>query len=318
MKVRDQRIHGTKTVTRINENRSIITAGMYCPVFIRRAFDRPAAGRADTDDAMPLLMGPVDQLCRLRGNIVPLRVHDVFLHVVHFYRPECTQAHMQGHKADIDSHVPDLPQKFRREMQSGGGSRRGSLIFRVNSLIAVPVLQSVSDIRRKRHLSQTVQDFFENPLIFETDQAVAALRDLKNLSLQTSVPEDRPRPGTQLLTGSHQALPNILFQPLQQQDLDGSPGSFPQAQQPCGNDLGVIQDQGVPAFQIFENIPERAVRPLTCPAVQDQKSRRRPVLQRVLGDQLLGKIIIIVSGPVPDGDLPPCVYIRMIGHDYFL
>ena len=69
-------------------------------------------------------------------------------------------------------------------------------------------------IGRQRHLSEPVQDLLENPLKFKTHQAVAALHDLQDLSLQAPVAEYCPGAGPELFAWPHEALPDILFHAL--------------------------------------------------------------------------------------------------------
>ena len=51
MKIGDQAVNGLEFVAGINKNLGIGAPGMQNAVFIRRAFERPAGGRSDCNDA---------------------------------------------------------------------------------------------------------------------------------------------------------------------------------------------------------------------------------------------------------------------------
>ena len=68
-------------------------------------------------------------------------------------------------------------------MQTCGRCCRRSVIFGIDRLIAVLILEFVCDIRRQGHLSQLVQDLLKDSFIGETDQAVALIHNIDDLAL---------------------------------------------------------------------------------------------------------------------------------------
>ena len=248
-------------------------------------------------------MGAVDQVRRLRGNIVPLGVHGVLLHIVHLDGTEGAQPDMQGHKADVHAFRAHLIEELRGKVQPRRRRRRRALVFCVHGLIAVSVLQLVGDVGRQGHLAQPVQHLLEDALELKSHQAVAALRDLQDLRLEAPVAKDGPGARPQLFARPHQALPDIRLQPFEQEDLHSRPGPLAGPQEPGRDHLGIIEDHGVPGLQIFQDIAEGAMGPLSCPPVQHQEPGRRAVLQGILRDQLLRQVKIVVRGAVPEGHL---------------
>lgn len=70
MKIRDQAIQNFKAITRVDKNFRPAAAWPDMTIVIRRRFDRPAAGSADTNNAPAILLRPVDLLCCLFINLV--------------------------------------------------------------------------------------------------------------------------------------------------------------------------------------------------------------------------------------------------------
>src|SRR5699024_12830228 len=101
--------------------------------------------------------------------------------------------------------VPSTP-LFR-----SGWRRRRPVVLRVNSLVPVFILQFMGNIRRKRHFSKLIQDFFKNTVILKPDQAVAFIYNIQDLSLQDPVSKSDPGSWSRFLPRLHQALPGIVI-----------------------------------------------------------------------------------------------------------
>ena len=71
-------------------------------------------------------------------------------------------------------------------------------------------------------------------------------------------------------------------------------GPFLDAQKPCRDHLGVVEDERISGPQVLRNVPEGPVLDLTGLPVHDEEPRRRPVSERILRDQLLGEVKIVI------------------------
>ena len=78
---------------------------------------------------------------------------------------------------------------------------RGAVVLGVDGLVAVFVLQFVRDIRRQGHFAEPVQDLLEDSLVFETNEAVSFIDDVRDLAGKNALAEDDPRPGPAFLAG---------------------------------------------------------------------------------------------------------------------
>ena len=67
------------------------------------------------------------------------------------------------------------------------------------------------------------------------------------------------------------------------------------AHQTGRDDLRIIYHQAVARIQIFDNVTEHPVLHSARLPVQDQQAGAASVLQRILRDQLLGKVIIKIT-----------------------
>ena len=217
--------------------------------------------------------------------------------ILHLDRTEGAQAYMQGHKSKVDPFFPDPVQQFIRKMEAGGRRRGGAAVSGVDRLVHLGIFQLMGDIGGQGHLAQPVQDFFKDPFVLETDQAVAVLNDLQDLGGQQAVPEGHPGAGAEFLAGPYQGLPYIPGPALQEQDFGVGPGPFLGAQEPGRNDPGIVQDQGIARIQIIYDIPEDLMLDLSGLSVHDQHPGQVSVLHGILGDQFLGQVEPVVRRP---------------------
>jgi hypothetical protein len=69
----------------------------------------------------------------------------------------------------------------------------------------------------------------------------------------------------------------------------------PTAQSSC-KDLRIVHDEQITCSQDVWQVPNATMVNDACPAVQMQKSGRRPVGERLLGNQFAGKVILVKIG----------------------
>ena len=160
-------------------------------------------------------------------------------------------------------------------------------------------------IRRKRHLSQPVQDFLENPVKIKAHEAVSVLHNLQNLRLKKAVSKLGPRTGAELFAGSYQCFPDDAvsavtgFFPsgdsLKEQDLHCPAGALSCAEEPCRYDAGVVQDQRIAGAKVLRYIGENPVLERLCFSVRYKEPCLVPVRERILRNQFLRQVVVIIG-----------------------
>ena len=112
VEVGDQRVHQLEAVAGLDEDAGVAPLG-HQPAVLRGGFQRAHAGGAHGDDPPAPLAGGVDPVGGLRGDLEVLRVHLVFLDVLHLHRPEGAQAHVQQHRHDVHALLADAVHQLR-------------------------------------------------------------------------------------------------------------------------------------------------------------------------------------------------------------
>ena len=141
----------------------------------------------------------------------------------------------------------------------------------VYGLIAVFILQLVRDIRRKWHLSQLIQDFFKNPLIFESDQTVSFFYHPDHFRFQKPVSKNQTCSRFHLSSRLHQCFPDIILFPFQKKYFHLCTGSFLLSDQTRRNNLCIIDHKAVSRVQVVYDFTENMVLRLTGFLIQNQK-----------------------------------------------
>ena len=295
MEIGDQGVHGLETVAGIDEN--IRPGGLFGKntVPVGQRFQCAAGGCPDADDAAALLPGLVEKPGRFRREHTEFAVHMMLRHVLHLDRAESSQAHMQRDIGQTDTHFFDLVQKLLGKMQTRSGRGGRSIHLGINGLIALPVGKLRLDIGRQWHFPQAFQNFKKDTLIVELHQAVARVQDLLHRGSQRAVAEGQFRTGLQFPSRLNQALPHAAALVRQQQDLSRPAGGNPLAQQTGGDHAGVIHHQAVARTQIFRQIVKMSVLQSAVLPVQHQQTGAVAALQRRLGDQFLGQVIVKIA-----------------------
>ncbi len=205
---------------------------------------------------------------------------------------EGSQPDMQRDTGSPHPLLPDRLQQLPRKVQPSRRRRRRTFISGINSLITFLIRKLMRDIRRKRHLPEPVQNLLKDPFILKLYETVSLVNHADDLSSEQSIAKADNRPFPRLFAGLHERFPHIVFAASEQEHLDRCtcPGFYPH--EPGGDDFGIVQHQTVPLMQIFHNVGEHPVLNRSSLFIEHQKSRTRPVLERVLGDQLWRQVEI--------------------------
>ena len=132
-------------------------------------------------------------------------------YIVYLNRAECSKPDMKCYFRDLHAHLFYLFKQFLGKMQSCCRSCRRTIILCINGLVTILILQLMCNIWWKRHLSELVQNFFEDSLIMELDQTITILYNINNLSSQNSIAKYDLGSRLCLLARLNKRLPDIVF-----------------------------------------------------------------------------------------------------------
>ena len=114
-----------------------------------------------------------------------LGVHFVFEDIVLLDGTERPKPDVERHVCRIDTHYARFGELRLREVKSRRGSRRRARLAAVYRIVAVFIFQLFRDVRRQRHLSNSVQNIVKVALIGKPNKSVAALESIENLRGQS-------------------------------------------------------------------------------------------------------------------------------------
>ena len=211
VKIGYQAVQRLKTVSRIDKDLRPSAPRLQHAVVRGSRLDSTAAGGSYADNPPSVLLRIVHLLCFRLVHNIEFGMHVVLLDLIHFDRPECAEPYMKRYMGDRDSHSLDLRQQVLCEVESRRGGRCRSFMLCVNGLIAGLVLKLVSDIRRKRHLAQPVENLLENPLVGKLYQPVSFLYNIYHRTRQQPVAEGNHRADLRLFSRLHQRLPDVIL-----------------------------------------------------------------------------------------------------------
>ena len=157
---------------------------------------------------------------------------------------ERPQPDVQEHLGDLHALFTDAPQKLRREMQPRGGRGGRAVLPRIDRLIALGICQLFMDIGRERHRPDARKDVLKRSLVRKFYDTFPRIGDREHLQGKFLV-DDEPYARTALFAGTHEHLPGIEGEALQQQHLDRAAVQRMRIQ-PRGQHARAVDDEHVP------------------------------------------------------------------------
>ena len=109
-------------------------------------------------------------------------MHVVIQNILLLHRSEGSESDVKCYMRDLYSLCLDLLKKLCCKMQSGGRCCRRTVMLCINCLIPVLILKLVCDIWWERHLSQLVKNLLEYSIELKSDESVALLNYINDLT----------------------------------------------------------------------------------------------------------------------------------------
>jgi len=141
-------------------------------------------------------------------------MQNVIFDALRMYRLKCPQSDVQGNLCDLNASRANGVQNRRCEMQSGGGRGHRAALLGVDRLIPFTVgrLVVAVDIRRERHVPDSVERFVKISVLFKPDASFAECAAGNDFGGEfLGRPEQQLLADVDFLARTHQALPLIGF-----------------------------------------------------------------------------------------------------------
>jgi len=287
MKIRQQRIHGPKLVSRANKQLRL-SFDAHC-----RAFNRANASCSHAKPPLRLL----DSLRISFRNFKMLFVQSDIIEIFLSQRRKRPQSHMQRDVGNLGPGGLAFFEHCRRKVQTRGWRRGRPRMTRKNGLISLPVgrFRCTLDIRGQRHFAKALDQVLDQCIASQTNPTLAEFALLQNLRRKFFT-EENPVSPPHPFCGFGKAFPNISVFPPQQQNFNFCACSvIAPPVQPRRKHARVVQDQAVARTNALTEIPKPIVVKRLLLSRDDQHPRRAAFSRRFLCDQLARQIIIEIG-----------------------
>src|SRR5215472_10206883 len=330
MEVGEESSYDAKFKSWVDEKIRLARARLNFPVALSsRVFERPDRRGAYRYDAPALGQGAVE-LCDVHfRNVEAFAMHFVVFQIGDMHGLKRPQSHVQSDLGNLDVARADLLENRRREMQTccWRGDAAASFGPGVDRLVALAILDPVfaGDVRWQRHVTQLLDQREEIRHGTEADGSLAEISARCHLSLKLVI-LSKPDllADADFLPRPHQGLPFQRAGLAGQQHFNASaqevfsrgvpwtyalralPRTMPEETR--GKDAAVVHHQQIVSPQKVGEVNELLVGPRAAIAAEMQHTRSAAINQRLLRDQLFGKMKIEV-GNQHSGDYRPPFFV---------
>ena len=242
-------------------------------------------------------LGLVDDIGTLGRDDHLLGVHAVLRKVFYIHFFEVARTHVNGDEGFVNVLQNHAVKELAAEMQTGGRSLDGALVGRKNGLIIDGILgrnrilHPVGD-RRLAHLEQGLFEFLVGSVEQETQGTAARGGIVNHLGHQRTVLAEIQFVADADLAGrihNHVPQPLLAVQLPQQENHDIGPRLFFLAIEARGEDLGIVQHEGVTLPEIIDDILENLVFDFSGLSVEDEHARFVTPTGGLLGYPVFGQ-----------------------------
>ena len=260
MEVGHQMIDHLEPVARIDEDIRPPGLGADVPALVCNGLERAAGRRPDSPDLAARIARLIDERRSLLVHDIVLGVHHMVGDLLFLDRAEGAQADVQRDKRQLDALLLEFRKQLFGKMQASRRRCRRTGGFGVNRLVALGVVQLFLDIRRQRHRTELIQNFQENALVMEADQAIAVRLNLFDRRGQQAVAKGQLHALACLAPRAGQAFPQAVALIGQQQHLDRRGAPHGVAHQARRDHARIIEYHAVARLHILQQVAEVAVR----------------------------------------------------------
>lgn len=279
VKIREQGIHHTKFIRRVDENVGFTFVGDEAAVLPVDALEHTGGGGADGDDPFCL--------ANARGGFlaerVVLGVHDVILDLLCLHGLEGADADMER-----DEGVRNLRQHFWREVQSSRRRGDGAFLASEDGLIALLVGFAVFALHVVRQGEMAVSRNIDGPV--ELQHAVAVFENLDHSTYRLANLDGVTE--AEFLPRSDHASPTCRGEGIQPKNL----ARAVVGEKTRWHHAGVVEHEEIAIADELRKVSKHAMLDLAGGAIHDHHARGSPIRQRLAGDQLRWQMVVEVRG----------------------
>ena len=177
---------------------------------------------------------------------------------------------MKKHIDYLHALIRNALQKLRRKMQPCCRSGSGTVFTSIDRLIAFLILQLLRDIRRQRHFTDPIQNFFQYAVIIKLDYLVPVIEGINNGGgkLRTDC---KGQTGLCSPSGLCKAFPFLSLKAFEEQKLHRSARILAATVDSGRDDPCIVSDEYIAGVQIVDYIGEYFILYLTRTAVIGKK-----------------------------------------------
>ena len=279
MKIGQQSVHHLELIRRVNEDVCLPGSRLELPI-VSTALEHSHHSCANGHGAIRIL----NIRHGFRGEVVALAVHVMLSEVVIGDRTKGSDPHMQSHKT-----VRQRLQHFVRKVQPGSRGSDSAGLPCINRLVALAVVRGIRPVDIGRESEVPMGVFIRFPVKFDNafSPFFADLHDragaLSNLDRVADL---------ESLAGTNETLPALRAQQVDAENfLLSIVREITRRHNP-----GVVQNQSIIGIDEIGKIGKPLMRDFTTLAVNHHHARLPPPLGRTLRDQLVGQLVIKVTG----------------------
>ena len=182
MEIGNQAVNNLKLISRINKYLGPAAAGFYCTIFCPDRFQCTCTCRTDCNNLSAVFARRINLVCCFLCHRIKFWMHMMLQNVFCLYRTERSKSDMQRDTGNFNTLLLYPFQQFFCKMKTRCRCRCRTFMLCINGLVTVLILQTVCDIRWKRHLTQFIEYFFKNTVISELYHTIAFFYNIHNLS----------------------------------------------------------------------------------------------------------------------------------------
>ena len=244
------------------------------------------------------------------GDVVALGVHAVVFDALGLDGAEGAGADVEGDEGAADAAGLEVGEEGVGEVEAGGGGGDGADLAGVDGLVAfaveaghLGVVGVAVDVGGDGGEAVTGEDVHEGCVGGEADAGAALVAAFEDVGEEVAFGEADGVADAGAAAAAAEGAPEadvavggFFLVAVGEEELGGAAGVGPGAEDACGEDAGVVEDEEVAGAEVVDDVGDVAVLDAVFGAVEDHHAGGAADGGRGLGDELLGEGVVEVCG----------------------